>query len=115
MIKYKYKFVHLLVLLLAFQVQYLQLPSSAPQYNSIAPQPKPRRPPGPPFRKGPRGIKTIHTSNSCQLLSVHGTVFHIPNLLCTLDSASAVSMMTVSTARQYGFVIPFRYNKKIFQ
>jgi hypothetical protein len=79
--------------------------SSAPQYNSIAPQPKPRRPPGPPFRKGPRGINTIHTSNSSQLLRIHGTVSHIPNLLCTLDSASAVSTMNVSTARQHGFSI----------
>jgi hypothetical protein len=37
------------------------------------------------------------------LLRVQGTVSNIPNLLCTLDSASAVSMMTVSTARRHGF------------
>jgi len=79
--------------------------SSTPQNNSVAPKPKQRRPPGPPFRKGPSGMNTLHTSNSSQLLRVHGTVSNIPNLLCTLDSASAVSMMTVSTARRHGFSI----------
>ena len=50
-------------------------------------------------------MNTLLTSNSSQLLRVHGTVSHIPYLLCTLDTASAVSMMTVSTARQHGFAI----------
>jgi hypothetical protein len=50
-------------------------------------------------------MNTLHTSNSNQLLRVHGVVSHIPYLLCTLDTASAVSMMTVSTARQHGFAI----------
>jgi hypothetical protein len=79
--------------------------SSAPPYNSVAPKPQPRRAPGPQVRKGPRGMNTLLTSNSSQLLRVHGTVSHIPNLLCTLDTASAISMMTVSTARQHGFAI----------
>ena len=73
--------------------------------HPYGPQPLFRRPKGPPGRNGPRGMNTLHTSNSNQLLRVHGVVSHIPNLLCTLDTASAVSMMTVSTARQHGFAI----------
>ena len=52
-----------------------------------------------------RVINSLHTNNSDQLLRVHGTLAHVPNLLCTLDSASTVSMMTESTAHQYGFTI----------
>jgi len=79
--------------------------SSALHSAPAAPQPSFRRHNGPPGHKGPRGMNTLHTSNSNQLLRVHGAVSHIPNLLCTLDTASAVSMMTVSTARQHGFAI----------
>ena len=79
--------------------------TSAPHSAPSAPKPLFRRPKGPTGRNGPRGMNTLHTSNSNQLLRVHGVVSHIPNLLCTLDTASAVSMMTVSTARQHGFAI----------
>ena len=51
-----------------------------------------------------RVINSLHTNNSDQLLRVHGTLAHVPNLLCTLHSASTVSMMTESTAHQYGIL-----------
>ena len=52
-----------------------------------------------------RFIKSFQTSNYAKLLRVKGTVAHVPNLLCTLDTASTVSMMTALTAHQHGFKI----------
>jgi hypothetical protein len=49
-------------------------------------------------------MNSIQT-NSDQLLRVHGTVGHVTNLLCTLGTASSVSMMSESTARQFKFAI----------
>jgi hypothetical protein len=48
-----------------------------------------------------RGMHSIQTNNSDQLFRVHGTVAYVTNLLCTLDSASSVSMMPESTAHHY--------------
>ena len=50
-------------------------------------------------------MHSIQTNNSDQLLRVHGTVANVTNLLCTLDSASSVSMMSESTAHHYKFPI----------
>ena len=57
-----------------------------------------------PFKPRIREMNSIQT-NSDQLLRVHGTVGHVTNLLCTLGTASSVSMMSESTARQFKFAI----------
>jgi hypothetical protein len=48
-----------------------------------------------------KGMHSIQTNNSDQLLRVHGTVDNVTNLLCTLDSASSVATMSESTAHHY--------------
>ncbi len=50
-------------------------------------------------------INSLHTASSDQLLRVHGSVASVTNLLCTLDSASSVSMMTRDVANRYNFTI----------
>jgi hypothetical protein len=52
-----------------------------------------------------RGMQSIQTNNSHQLLRVHGTVANVTYLLCTLDLASSISMMSESTAHHYKFPI----------
>jgi hypothetical protein len=51
-------------------------------------------------------MHSIQTNNSYQLLRVHGTVANVTNLLCTLDSASSVSMMSESATHHYKFPFP---------
>jgi hypothetical protein len=48
-------------------------------------------------------MNSLHTASSDQLR--HGSVASVSNLLCTLDSASSVSMMTLDVANRYIFTI----------